>query len=152
MPDLVTISRLTDAQLTDLLELYRGEWWTRARTLGDVRRMLAASQIIVGFADAVTAQLLAFARVLTDGVYKALVLDVIVAPSRRGTGLGKHLLDTVLNHPQLRGVQHFELYCRPDMASFYERWGFTEKLGDLRFMRFERPAAAANSGDRGSLD
>ncbi|MDN3016462.1 hypothetical protein PH210_09630 [Paenibacillus sp. BSR1-1] len=27
------------------------------------------------------------------------------------------------------------LYCRPEMVPFYHKWGFSEKLGDLTFMR-----------------
>src|SRR5262249_53005736 len=126
---------LSAPQVADLLDLYRGEWWTQGRDPRDVQRMLQESDLLVGFCDAASQRLLAFARVLTDYVYKALVLDVIVASSQRGTGLGKALLDAVVDHPALASVQHFELYCRPEMVPFYARWGFTDDVGALRFMR-----------------
>src|SRR5437870_1824724 len=116
------ISELNEGQVDDLLDLYRDEWWTQGRDARDVRRMLEASDLLVAFCDGTSKRLIAFARVLTDYVYKALILDVIVAPSHRGTGLGKALVDAVVHHPVLRTVRHFELYCRPDMIPFYRRW------------------------------
>jgi len=68
-------------------------------------------------------------------VYKALILDVIVDVAYRGRELGRILMDTILQHPALRSVRHFELYCLPELMPFYRKWGFTDELGTLRFMR-----------------
>lgn len=67
--------------------MYQNEWWTRSRELADVRRMLRHCDIVVAFCDPAEKRLVAFARVITDYVYKALILDVIVAPSHRGKGV-----------------------------------------------------------------
>jgi len=40
--------------------------------------------------------------------------------------LGKKLMDAIVGHPALVRVEHFELYCRPELIPFYERWGFKE--------------------------
>lgn len=125
---------LTEAQTEDLHALYQREWWTEGRELADVRRMLAGTDEIVAFADGETAELVAFARVITDYVYKAWIYDVIVAPDRRGEGLGRRLLDRLLAHPRLADVRDFELYCQPDLVDFYERWGFTDAV-DTTLMR-----------------
>jgi len=132
------IDHLTDAQTDQLMELYRREWWTAERRREDVVRMLAGSKPVVAMVDAASQQLIAFARVLTDYVYKALILDVIVSEDRRGSGLGKDLMDAILAHPALAGVQHFELYCRAEMGPFYGLWGFSKDLGDLQLMRWSR--------------
>jgi predicted GNAT family N-acyltransferase len=129
------INHLTDAQIDELHALYQFEWWTKGRKLEDVRRVVQHSDIIVAFCEADAKRLVAFTRVLTDYVYKALVFDVIVAESYRGTGLGKQLLDAVVNHPDLKSVRHLELYCLPELMPFYQKWGFTAELGELRFMR-----------------
>jgi GNAT superfamily N-acetyltransferase len=96
---------------------------------------------VIALVDDERGRLAGFARVVTDFVYKALVLDVIVHREHRSSGLGARLMDEVVDHPRLRGVRHFELYCRPDLVPFYERWGFTNDLGELQFMR--RGASAA---------
>jgi RimJ/RimL family protein N-acetyltransferase/GNAT superfamily N-acetyltransferase len=132
------INTLSESQIEDLYRLYQNEWWTKGRTTEDIRRMLDGSPLIVAFADPQTHRLKAFARVITDGVYKALVLDVIVDQSARKTGLGKALMDAITSHPALAKVQHFELYCKSDMIPFYERWGFKEPAPDLRFLRMSR--------------
>ena len=134
MTGLRRIDRLTESHVRDLHAMYLTEWWTHRRVLDDVRRM-ARHGVIIGFEEEATGRLAGFARVITDFVFKALVLDVIVQPEHRGTGLGKALMDAVVEHPDLKDVLHFELYCRPELVPFYQRWGFTAELGDLTFMR-----------------
>jgi predicted GNAT family N-acyltransferase len=129
------VDRLDDGQVAQLHALFQEEWWTRGRTLDDVRRMVERTQVVLGFLDDADGDLVAFARAITDDVYKALVLDVIVRADQRGTGLGARLMDAMLHHPRLAEVQHVELYCRPELVPFYERWGFTADLGELRFLR-----------------
>jgi N-acetyltransferase len=129
------VDTLSDTQIEDLHHLFQNEWWTQGRTIEDVRKMLDGS-ITIALADPATTRLIAFARAITDGVYKALILDVIVDESVRKTGLGKALMDAITSHPALAAVQHFELYCRPEMVPFYERWGF--KPADIQFLRMSR--------------
>ena len=132
------IDTLNESQMADLQALFKAEWWTRGRELAAIRRMLDHSDIIFAYCDPQSGRLVAFARVLTDRVYKALIFDVIVAESQRGTGLGRALMERIVNHPQLQSVQHFELYCLPEMVPFYEKWGFSSELGQLNFMRLTR--------------
>ncbi len=129
------INHLTGAQIAELHALYQSEWWTTGRTPEETRRVVQQSDIIVAFCENDTKRLVAFTRVLTDYIYKALVFDVIVAESYRGTGLGKQLLDAVVQHPELKSVRHIELYCLPELMPFYQKWGFTAELGELKFMR-----------------
>ncbi len=129
------LSALSETQAEQLHSLYQGEWWTAGRSLADVRTMLQHSDFVFGIAAPGSAQLLAFARVLTDRVFKALVLDVIVHPEHRSAGLGSYLMAHILAHPVVSNVRHIELYCLPERAEFYQRQGFTSELGELRLMR-----------------
>jgi len=70
--------------------------------------------------------LAAFARVLTDRTYLALVLDVIVAPEYRGGGLGRLLVERICSEPALQKVASIELVCQPELMPLYRAWGFTE--------------------------
>jgi GNAT superfamily N-acetyltransferase len=126
---------LSEAQTEQLHLLYQHEWWSVGRTLADVRAMLQHSDFVFGIVAPETQQLLAFARVLTDRVFKALVLDVIVHPEHRSAGLGTFLMTHILADPVLSRVRHIELYCLPERADFYRRQGFTAELGELLFMR-----------------
>ena len=133
-PGIQLIHALSPKQSQQLCELYSVTWWTRERTPERVDKMLDHSDVVLGLVDD-QANLVGFARVLSDFTYKALVLDVIVAESHQGKGLGAVLMDAVLKHPLLTNVAHFELYCLPEMEPFYHKWGFTSELGTLRFMR-----------------
>jgi predicted GNAT family N-acyltransferase len=134
MPELV--HALTSSQIDDLVALYQGEWWSVGRTRADVDTMLAHC-IPFGLADD-AGRLVGFARAISDRVYKALVLDVIVATAWRGRGLGAQLIDAVVAHPALREVRHIELYCQPELGPFYERWSFSAEVGPVQLMRRAR--------------
>ncbi|MGB7624179.1 MAG: GNAT family N-acetyltransferase [Terriglobia bacterium] len=136
------IDHLTDEQILDLDHLYQAEWWTRGRQLPDIRKMLENTDVLAAFCDSDSQRLIAFARVITDYTYKALILDVIVDASYRGKNLGRALMDAIVAHPRLKSVKHFELYCLPELVSFYKKWGFTDELGELRFMRRVKPVQA----------
>lgn len=127
------VSQLNEQQISELVELYKNEFWSNKRTRPEVDKMLAASDIIIGLVDECD-RLVAFTRVLTDFVYRAIIFDVIVKPDYRDQGLGKQLLDAVVNHPQLQAVEYLGLYCLPEMVQFYERWGFTTEIGGFQLM------------------
>jgi predicted GNAT family N-acyltransferase len=97
--------------------------------------MLKNTDLIFGLSEEHSEKLIAFARVLTDNAYKALILDVIVDSTYRSKGLGKEIMQMILNHPELRLVKHFELYCLPELIPFYKKWGFIDDLGELTAMR-----------------
>jgi len=124
---------LSPAQAKRLTELYQLEWWTCGRTLEQVTTMLAHSDQVFGLVTQ-DAELIGFTRVLSDYVFKALILDVIVVAEHRGEGLGRYLMEEVLGHSALAGVKHFELYCLPEMVPFYESWDFAEDL-QIKFLR-----------------
>ena len=135
---LVEISHLNDAQINDLLQMYQVEWWTRGRKHDDIQEMLKHSDEIVAFCDSETGRLVAFARVLTDYVYRGLILDVIVETAYRGRGVGRRLIESLLARPQLAKVERFVLFCLPEMMPFYGKWGFVEIVGSTRPMRLTR--------------
>ncbi|EEF60789.1 GNAT family N-acetyltransferase [Pedosphaera parvula] len=134
------INSLTESQTHDLHQLYQQEWWSKGRSLQEVTTVLAHSDLVFGLCDPTTERLLAFTRLLTDRVFKAILFDVIVHQDHRGEGLGTELMQQVLNHPVVQQVQHVELYCLPERFRLYRSLGFTEELGTLRLMRRSRSA------------
>ena len=129
------IRNIPEERLGQLSELYRSTWWANARSMADITALLAGSSVIVGLVDVTSNRLVGFARVLTDGRILALVLDVIVHPDVRGTGLGERLMREVLSLPELQTIDSIELVCQPDLVAFYERFGFTLNVGASRLMR-----------------
>lgn len=126
---------LSDRQAEELKALFEKEWWTKGRDIQGIKEMLAHSDVVIGVSCSENDELIGFARVLTDYTYKALIFDVIVKDGYRGRSLGRSLMARIIDHPSLEKVTHFELYCRPEMLPFYQKWGFSEELGQLHFMR-----------------
>ena len=131
------VEHIDDRLRSDLMELYRHEWWTNQRREEDVARMLLHTDLVVGVCTD-PGQLVGFTRVLTDQVFKAVIFDVIVAREHRGAGLGKRIIDYVLDHPMVAGVRHVELYCKPEMIPFYKKWGFSAREPEVNFLRMTR--------------
>ena len=134
----------------ELLRLFRGEWWSQGRQRADVERLLDGPSLVFGVADGAD-RLHACTRVVSDGVYKAILFDVIVDPASRGRGLARRLLDVVLADPRLCDVEHLELYCKREHAALYARWGFTPLDDTLLYMRRVAPSRAPG-GDPSRTD
>ena len=102
--------------IDDLMQLYKNEWWSKTRKKEDVIKMLENTTLVFGIVN--NNKLIAFCRVLSDFVYKALIFDVIVDKNYRGLGLSKILLNEVFNHPKLSNISSFELYCLEEMEKY----------------------------------
>lgn len=98
-----------------------------------------------------TGELCATARAISDQGKRAWMFDVMVAPSRRGTGLDAAVARLLLAHPAVRNVRRVYLGTR-DAQSFHARLGFGERH-DLEILRrpypstemvLLRPAASAD--------
>lgn len=127
------VSQLTENQISELVDLYKNEFWSSKRTLEDVVRMLAESDIIIALVDE-NEKLIGFTRILTDFVYRGIIFDVIIKPSHRNMKLSSKLMDAVVNHPQLKSIEWIALCCLPEMIPYYERWGFTSELNKMQLM------------------
>lgn len=45
------VETLTESQVSDLMELYKNEFWSDKRTREDVVKMLASTDVIIGLVD-----------------------------------------------------------------------------------------------------
>jgi GNAT superfamily N-acetyltransferase len=75
--------------------------------------------------------LVGFARGISDHTRYAQVLDVLVHPNYRRSGVGKELIKRLLDHPSMcvRGV----ILGTPSMKEFYESVGF-QCVNDIAYM------------------
>jgi GNAT superfamily N-acetyltransferase len=87
----------------------------------------------------------AFARVVTDYVRFAHVLDVFVLTEFRGRGFGKLLVSKMLSHPDLSTIIRFTLGTA-DAQGLYAQFGFTAPSNPERQMELIRPNGAPAPG------
>lgn len=79
-----------------------------------------------------------FARVVTDFATVAYLGDVFVLESHRGRGLGKWLLESIMQHPALQGLRRWILLTR-DAHGLYTQFGFKPLKSAERYMELHRP-------------
>jgi ribosomal protein S18 acetylase RimI-like enzyme len=137
------VHSLNGRQVDDLMEMYKHTYWASERKKEDVLRMLSDTDYLFGVVDEVSGRLLAFGRVLSDGIFRAVIFDVVVHPEQRGKGLARMILDSITSHEELKLVESLLLYCRPEVIELYEKWGFQDMQPDMHLMKL------TNSSDTG---
>ena len=78
-------------------------------------------------------QQVGFARVVTDYATFAWLCDVFVEEAFRSEGLGKWLIETIVNYPALEGLRRWMLATR-DAHGLYRQYGFTPLASPERWM------------------
>jgi GNAT superfamily N-acetyltransferase len=84
-------------------------------------------------------KLIGFARLVTDKATFAWLCDVIVLPGKQGRGLGRALVQTFQEHPELQGLRRWLLGTK-DAHGVYTPLGFTPLSAPDRFMEIRNPA------------
>lgn len=103
--------------------LYHCADWAKKRTLEETKAILAQSSRVFSLWE--ERRLVAFARVLTDFVVRAVIFDVIVHPDDQGKGVGRLLMEKLLTDPSLEKVPVFFLLTK-DKQAFYMKFGFVQ--------------------------
>ena len=79
-----------------------------------------------------------FARVITDYATYAYLADVFILEEYRGRGLGKFLMQCIIQHPELQGLRRWTLATR-DAHDLYAQFGFKPLANPDRFMELHNP-------------
>lgn len=87
-------------------------------------------------------RLVGVGRALADGADCSYICDVAVMPSHQGTGLGKQIVQRLVDRS--RGHRKIILYAVPGKEPFYRKFGFRRMLTAMAI--FDDPAAALQRG------
>lgn len=113
-----------EVDLQQLLDLFQvAAFWAADRKAEDLAIAVANSKPVVTVWDG--DRQIGFARATSDGIYRAMIWDVVVHPDYQGAGLGRKLVETVLMHPHVNRVERVYLTTTKQQR-FYERIGFEE--------------------------
>ena len=112
-------------ELEQLQGLLRQTGWANQRSIEGIEKMLAGTLLTLGAWEG--DRLVGFVRVITDGIYRALIDDVVVEESKRGTGIGSELMRQVTE--RLAEVEEVFLRCGKGVVPFYERHHFERSNG-----------------------
>jgi len=111
-------------------------YWARGVPLEVVARSIE-NALCFGIYDSGGVQV-GFARVISDFATIAYVGDVFVLESHRGRGLGKWLMECIMQHPALQNLRRWILTTR-DAHGLYAQVGFTAVKSPERYMERHDP-------------
>jgi len=105
----------------DLIHSYLANtsYWAKGRSLEVVRRSIQNS---LSFGVYHGSLQIGFARVITDFATFAWMCDLFILESYQGHGLGKWLLESIIQHPDLQGLRRMMLATR-DAHTLYSTYG-----------------------------
>jgi N-acetylglutamate synthase-like GNAT family acetyltransferase len=106
-------------------------FWARGRRRRDLGRMVLGSQAVVS--AWCNGSLVGFGRATSDGVFRAVLWDVVVAGDHRGRGLGRRIVAELLTCPPVLRAQRVYLMTT-DSAGFYQHLGFSRGHGQQLLM------------------
>ena len=106
-------------------------FWAEGRSRAQLRRMLAGSAAVVSLWRG--RRLVGFGRASSDGVFRAVLWDVVIPEDLQGQGLGRQLVEALLNTPPLQAVERVYLMTT-NSAGFYRQLGF-ELEGSQQLLR-----------------
>lgn len=114
--------RQAQVDLKQLQELFNlTAFWAQNRPIEDLAVAIANSDPVISLWD--EDRLIGFSRATSDCVYRATIWDVAVHPDYRGLGLGRKMIETLLNHPRVSRVERVYLMTTYQQG-FYLRLGF----------------------------
>lgn len=140
----------TDKTLLDFPVILRfiseDSYWGKGRTADIMHRAIDNSTLCFGLYQetAVGITLAGFARVISDLTVFGYLSDVFVLQEHRGKGLGKWLIQSICDHPDLRDLKNICLITRT--PEFYEPLSFAvlEETNVRKFMMKAPPTAATS--------
>jgi GNAT superfamily N-acetyltransferase len=95
-------------------------YWAAGRTIEEVQITIDSS---VCFGIYLNDVQIGFARVITDYVVFAYLMDVFIAEEHRGKGYSSILIDAMMKEPVLKKVKIWRL-ATSDAHYLYEKFGF----------------------------
>jgi len=95
-------------------------YWAAGRTIEEVQKTIDSS---ICFGIYLDDKQIGFARVITDYVVFAYVMDVFITEEHRGKGYSSILISAMMNEPVLKDVKIWRL-ATADAHFLYEKFGF----------------------------
>ena len=118
-PNLKPINGLN--KLQKLLE--RNAFWAKNRTINDLKKCLANSDVIVSVW--VGNEIVGFGRALTDGIYRGVLWDIVIDKNHQGNGFGSLIVENLLSSKKLKNTKKLYLMTT-NKKLFYSQFDFKE--------------------------
>jgi len=106
-------------------------FWANNRSEKNLRTMLSNSSEVVSLWK--ENKLIGFGRATSDHVFRAVLWDIVIKSEYKGHGLGKMVVNSLLERNSIKNVQKVYLMSTNN-SGFYEQFGF--KISDSQNLMY----------------
>ena len=103
--------------------LDKNAFWAKSRTINDLKKCLANSDVIVSLW--VGNQIVGFGRALTDGIYRGVLWDIVIDQNHQGKGFGTLIIKNLLSSKKIKNTKKLYLMTT-NKKNFYSQFDFQE--------------------------
>jgi ribosomal protein S18 acetylase RimI-like enzyme len=121
---------LSKANWEEMREVFNSVGW-RNRSIEIIKKVFEVSHVVT-IAEC-NGRIVGFGRALSDGVYNAAIYDVVVHRDFQHLGIGKKIMDNLLDH--LKHISCVHLISTAGNEKFYQKVGLKKlKTGMARYL------------------
>lgn len=121
----------------EIVELYKaGGWWKETYDPSGIESLIKGSFAFAIVIDISKNKAIGMGRILSDGVSDAYIQDMVILPEYRGKGIGKQLVNVLLEHCLAKGIMWIGLIAEPKQDNFYSTIGF-KQMKDYVPMKYQ---------------
>ena len=103
--------------------LDKNAFWAKNRTINDLKKCLANSDVIVSLW--VGNEIVGFGRALSDGIYRGVLWDIVIDQNQQGKGFGTLILKNLLSSKKIKNTKKLYLMTT-NKKLFYSQCDFKE--------------------------
>ncbi len=103
--------------------LDRNAFWAKSRTINDLKKCLANSDVIISVW--VGNEIVGFGRALTDGVYRGVLWDIVIDKNYQSKGFGTLIIRNLLSSKKIKNTKKLYLMTT-NKKLFYSQFDFKE--------------------------
>ena len=112
--------------------LDRNTFWAKNRTIHDLKKCLANSDVIISLW--VGSEMVGFGRALTDGIYRAVLWDIVIDQNHQGKGFGILIVKNLLSSKKIKNTKKLYLMTT-NKKLFYSQLEFKEVISQDLLIR-----------------
>jgi len=107
----------------DWCQGYTNTFWAKSRTINDLKKCLANSDVIISLW--VGNEIVGFGRALSDGVYRGVLWDIVIDQNHQGKGFGTLIVKNLLSSKKIKNTKKLYLMTT-NKKLFYSQFDFKE--------------------------
>ena len=109
----------------EIIALYKSAgWWKDSYDPSGIKKLIEGSFVFAVVVDSASGKAIGMGRILSDGVSDAYLQDLVILPKYRGKGIGRKLVEVLLDYCLSRRILWIGLISEPGQDGFYSSLGF----------------------------